>query len=178
MERDYSAKAFFEFMDYLSAKGLLNQNTATSRKAASKKILDILESEEKKDLRKIDVDALHNRFANLSRNTYTPQSLQVYKSRFASARKDFIKFVDNPSGFRPTVAQREPPSGNKAFKRAPESAMKSETTSYQPSGFREPLVFPVPIRSDVTIEIRNLPVDFTEAEAERVAAVVKALAKK
>lgn len=181
MEKDYSAKAFFEFMDYLSAKGLLKPNTAASRKAAGNKMLDILEEDEKQDLRKIDIDALHARFSNLSGTTYSPKSLQVYKSRFKKAREDFIRFVDNPSGFKPTVTPREAPSASNNAGKKPKAKAKSSTASQpssQPSGFREPLVFPIPIRPDVTVEIRNLPDDLSEAEAARVAAVVQALAKK
>lgn len=40
----------------------------------------------------------------------------------------------------------------------------------------EPRVYPIPIRRDVTVRIFNLPADLTQAEADKIAAVVKALA--
>jgi hypothetical protein len=181
MEKDYSAKAFFEFMDYLSAKGLLKPNTAASRKAAGNKMLDILDDSEKQDLRKVDVDALHERFSNLSGTTYSPKSLQVYKSRFKKARQDFIKFVDNPSGFKPTVTQRDSSGGGNNAGKRPKPKAKTTTApepQSQSSGFREPLVIPVPIRPDVTVEIRNVPDDLSEAEATRIAAIVQAYGQK
>ncbi len=181
MEKDYSATAFFEFMDYLGAKGILKQNTAASRKAAGAKMLEILEEDEKQDLRKIDVNELHSRFANIAGMKYTQASLKVYKSRFKRARQDFIRFVDNPSGFKPSVSERETSSNNsgtKPKKKGKKTTGSAKVTTAPSPGFREPLVVPVPIRSDVTVEIHNLPDDLSEAEAARVAAIVQAFAKK
>lgn len=40
----------------------------------------------------------------------------------------------------------------------------------------EPRVYPIPIREDVTVRIFGLPADLTAGEANKIAAVVKALA--
>ena len=40
----------------------------------------------------------------------------------------------------------------------------------------EPRVYPIPIRQDVTVRIHGLPADLTAGEANKIAAVVKALA--
>lgn len=40
----------------------------------------------------------------------------------------------------------------------------------------EPRVYPIPIREDATVRIFGLPADLTEAEANKIAAVVQALA--
>lgn len=40
----------------------------------------------------------------------------------------------------------------------------------------EPRVYPIPLRADVTVQLHNLPADLTPAEADKIAAVVRALA--
>jgi hypothetical protein len=177
MSKDYSAPAFFTFMDYQKDKGLLKSNTAQARKAAGKKMLEIADESERQDLRTIDVDELHARFANKAGTDYHPDSLQVYKSRFKTARDDFIKYVDNPAAFRPSVAQRDPGtrSGGQT-RRQPAAPASAQTAPRCPSTGN--IVFPVPLRPDLIVELHNIPSDLTEPEAERIAAVIKALSHK
>lgn len=40
-----------------------------------------------------------------------------------------------------------------------------------------PNVYPIPLRENVTVLIAHIPLDMTEAEAERVCRVVRALAQ-
>lgn len=177
MSKDYSANAFFAFMDYLKEKGLLKANTAQARKAAAKKMLAIADDSERQDLRSINIDELHERFANKSGTGYRPESLQVYKSRFKTAREDFIKYVDNPTSFKPSVAQRDAnaKAGVQPRKKSPE--MDSGGSRRKPTSSGN-IVFPVPLRPDLIVELHNVPSDMTESEAERIASVVKALAQK
>mgnify|MGYP003661686593 CR=1 FL=1 len=176
MTKDYSADAFFRFMDMVKDKGLLNPNTAQSRKAAGNKMLALLEPDEKQDLREIDLDHLHERFANKSGTDYTPNSLQVYKSRFKSALDDFVSWVDNPSAFRPSTSKREsaPRQNSKPKSRKPSS------TVAEPPGRSSPDDFPiyVPIREDVVVQITGVPADLTDKEAGKIAAVIQAYAQK
>ena len=37
-------------------------------------------------------------------------------------------------------------------------------------------IIPIPLRADLTVFIQGLPIDLTEAEAEKIARVVKAMA--
>jgi hypothetical protein len=41
----------------------------------------------------------------------------------------------------------------------------------------EDTIFPIPIRSDVTVRIQGLPFDLTRAEADKIAAVIMAYAQ-
>lgn len=181
MAKNYSADAFFKFMDYLNKKALLKPATARARKAAGSKMLAVLEDEEKQDLREIDIDDLHERFTNKSGTGYTPTSLQVYKSRFKSALQDFIRFTDNPSGFKPALSQRDmskgAASGTKRKKKRRQLKTAHPATVVAPP-LTGTIVFPVPLRPDLTVEIHNVPSDMTEQEADKIAAVVKALAQK
>jgi len=37
-------------------------------------------------------------------------------------------------------------------------------------------IFPVPLREDLIVYLQNVPLDMTQAEARKIAAVIKALA--
>ena len=182
MSNGYSATEFIEFIDYLADKGLLKKATASARKAAAFAFLDILDEDEKVDIRAIDLDSLAMRFANIQGSKFTPQSLTTYKSRYNSAYKDFIAYRDNPLGFKPNISQRKKrgnssltstsPIGNKPAKVMP--GLTTPTVTPDLAG--ETIVFPIPIRKGVIVKVAGLPVDLTETEAEKITDVIKALA--
>lgn len=195
-ERNYSLNGLNKFLDYASDKGLMKKETAAGRKRAANQILGILDEHELMDLRKIDVEAVSHRFANLQGSNFKPSSLQIYISRTKSAVQDFITYVDNPISFRPSINQRGAtgsPSPKKGSKK--QSALKSEdsatnnnasehqSTERKTHGHHansgnsvSTLVFPIPIRPEVIVNVSNIPADLTEAEAAKIASVIKALA--
>lgn len=183
-DKDYSLKAFNEFLDYLSSKHLLNKNTAQSRKAAANKVLGVLGQDEVADLRALDVDMAFKRFENKEGKTYKPESLMVYRSRLGSALSDFFSYVESPAQFKPSVKGAGSTSGKKAQKTAKRmSGSKTDSAVAMPAqplklGTKEvdSLSVPVPLREGVTVKIVGLPTDLTEAEASRLAAIVKAYA--
>lgn len=182
-DKDYSLDAFNRFFDYAAAKGLLNRNTAQSRKAATNKMLGILESDELSDLRSLDLNQAFERFQNLQGHQYKPDSLQVYLSRVKTALSDFITYVDNPSSFKPAGPQRisgKVKNGVGAEKKKERNENKQRVTDdlISPEGHHDTkhIVVPVPLRENLTVKIMNLPADLTQAEADRLAAIVKAFA--
>jgi len=189
MSNGYSASEFIEFIDYLADKGLLKKATASARKAAASAFLDILDDDEKVDIRAIDLDSLAMRFANIQGSKFTPQSLTTYKSRYNSAYKDFISYRENPLGFTPNISQRK--KRGKSSSTSTSSSNPIETVSKKPAkmmpGFSAPptvtpdlsgetIIFPIPIRKGVIVKVAGVPVDLTEAEAGKIADVIKALA--
>src|SRR5690349_3096805 len=88
------------FLDYLAAKGLMNPTTARSRKASANAILGILSEEEAADVTAINLDDVMTRFHNLQGANFTPDSMATYKSRTKSAIEDFIRYQQNPLGFK------------------------------------------------------------------------------
>lgn len=176
-----SLSSLLDFMDYLANKGLMPRNTAVGRKAACNKVLGILDPEEQTDVTQIDVENAMTRFINLEGKGYTPGSLVVYKGRVASAIADFRSYLENPAGFKPSAGSKKAKAdngkGNSTSKinrndsAKPTIESKHEVTA-QPSAN----VFPIPIRADVVVRINGLPFDLTPAEADKIAAVVKALA--
>jgi hypothetical protein len=155
---DRSLGGLTTFLDYLSSKGLMAKNTAAGRKAACGKVLGVLDPEEQSDVLNLDLDDAMTRFINLEGRAYTPNSLNVYKSRVASSLSDFASYLQNPAAFKPSTASKK--SNGESAKRSGPSAN----------------VFPIPIRADVVVRINGLPFDLTPAEAEKIASVVKAMA--
>jgi len=172
MDNDRSTQKLIEFLDYLAEKGLMAKATVSARKAAASKVLGILSDEEAQDVTKLDLNEVMTRFQNLEGKSYTPASLTTYLSRLKSAVEDFGAYLDNPLGFRPSVQTRE--------KRKPEGRKDQvePTHAEQPSakGPMSSSILPIPIRPDATVFIQGLPYDLTEAEASKIANVVRAMA--
>lgn len=177
-DKDYSISAFNRFFEYAASSGLLKRNTAHSRKAATNKIVDVLEEEELSDLRNINIDQVFERFQNKHSMDYKPDSLQVYLSRARTALTDFISYVDNPSTFKANGAQRSSTKAKSERKKAtgPKRApsQNSSNLEYEQAHDVRHIVVPVPLREGLTVKISNLPADLTVSEAERLAAIVKA----
>jgi hypothetical protein len=180
MSKDYSERAILRFLDYLSNKHLMKPATVRARKAAVKKMLDVLDPSEKEDLRSINIDQVYDQFINKHGMGFTPESQKVYKSRFNSAYNDFIAYTENPNDFKPSVTKRESTTQTSRKPNQPGKKPKIKTGIEHPVAPSRPgtVVFPVPIRPELTVELRNIPADLTSAEAEKISAVIHALAQK
>jgi hypothetical protein len=177
MANERSRQKLLEFLDYLAEKGLMAKATIAARKAAAGKVLGILSDEEANDVINLDLNDVMTRFHNLEGRGYTPGSLSTYLSRLKSAVDDFKSYLENPLAFRPSVQMRD--------KRKPDGKKDDSTpnTEQQPSVERHavkvPLsssILPIPIRADVTIFVQGLPYNLTEAEANKIANVIRAMA--
>lgn len=167
----YSANALLKFLIFAAEKGMLKRATAENRRNASKRILDILEIEEKNDLRNIGVEKVFNRFQNLKGHEISPSSLNIYKSRFKASLTDFLSWADNPSAFKTASATR---SRKKDQEDGADRTGKSTPPKHHINV--NDIAFPIPIREGVVVTISNIPNDLTEEEAKKIAAVVQALA--
>ena len=177
--KDYSIDAFNRFFDHAAEKGLIKRNTAISRKAATNKILAVLEESELTDLRTLDLDATFERFQNLQGMKYKPDSMQVYMSRARTAVSDFIAYVDNPASFKSSTTQRSSTkTKNGASTESKGKVVKKQKDIEDDLGQHDikHIVVPIPLRENLTVKISNLPADLTQSEADRLAAIVKAYA--
>jgi hypothetical protein len=173
-----SRQKLLEFLDYLAEKGLIAKGTASARKAAAGKVLGILSDDEARDVTKLDLDEVMGRFTNLEGKAYTPGSLSTYLSRIKSAVDDFNTYLQNPLGFKPSVQNRE--------KRKPDTKKDTQadtrvqrSVNDQAAKVSTPLsssILPIPIRSDLTVFVQGLPFNLTEAEATKIANVIRAMA--
>lgn len=179
---DKSMDGLIEFLDWTAEKGLMARNTVNGRKAAVSGVLGVLDPEEKGDVTVVDLNSVMTRFINLQGKKYSTGSLNVYKSRTNAAINDFRQYLNDPLSFKPTGNKAEKkPSSNSSKQKKPSGALRSSepnhstgspTMAHQVSAN----VFPIQIRENVVVRIHGLPFDLTQAEAERIANVVKAMA--
>lgn len=176
-----SREGLMEFLDYLGNKGLLPSNTVSARRAVAKKVLAIISDDEAEDVLSIDVDDLMDRFSNLHRMEYTPDSMATYRSRLHSTMKDFEAYLRNPSTFRPSGRSRSGKAAVKNGSDTPSPARNNTGTTGQ-SSVRDKVaedastVIPIQIRADLIVRIQGIPFDLKKPEAQRIANVVLALA--
>lgn len=181
MQSNRSATAFLAFLDYLGQKGLIPTATASSRKATANKVLSILSEDEAKDVLSLDLEHLMQRFYNLNAQQYTPESLQTYKSRMKTALEDFRSYAENPLTFKPSGQSKSKAKANGEKGQVVNSKPVQEQAT--PSTLQTPpvhtslpgiSVLPVPLRSDLTVQIAGLPFDLTPAEAKKIANIILA----
>jgi hypothetical protein len=154
--------------------GVINPATLRARKLAAEQLMVELKSHERQDLRLVDLEELCSRFYKLEGSTIRPESLEVYKSRLGDALADFIAWTDSPESFIPKESEvhvlkeqhRREPEGHKQARE--ELALNPPRNPHD--------IFPVPIREDLVVYIQNVPLDMTRREADKIAAVVRALA--
>jgi hypothetical protein len=172
-----------QFLTYLGKKGLLTPAAAASRRAAVGKIFAVLGEEERGDVFTLDVEGVISRFANLHGKGYTPGSVQAYASRMRASMDDFRRYVDDPVNFKmagngssklpKTAAKAQPKTRGKSD--AP-SASHPPAPNAHVSPPAEESVFPIPIRQNLVVKVYGLPFDLSEAEANKIASVIKAMA--
>ena len=172
--KDYSQQAFLEFLRQGAVTGITKPATARSRKLAAEHLLVQLKSHERIDLRLLDVDELCSRFHKLQGSTIRPETIQLYNERLTSALKDFLSWTSDPGNFRSIEGEKQ-----EAFvvadRDTPGQAQAREELALNPP--RSPHdIFPVPLRENLVVFIQNVPLDMTQAEARKIAAVVSALA--
>jgi hypothetical protein len=183
MDGKRSRKAALDFLGYVAQKGLMAPATARARKAATGKVLGILSEDEARDITSLDLDSLMTRFSHLQGKSYTPQSLQSYKSRVRAALDDFASYVDNPLAFKPSVQARERKASDANAsdngKPGNEQSTTESSSRVAPAALAGPMassILPIPIRADLTVHIQGLPYDLTGAEAKKIANVIQAMA--
>jgi hypothetical protein len=158
--------------DWAARKGLMNPNTARSLRAASSQVLGVLEDWENLDIRSLDVEDTLNRFVNLRKKDFVPQSLEAYKQRFRNAVSLYLAYLDDPAGWRPAIRERSAP----VEKRRPskEAAAAPEPDS-APERVGTMITYPFPLRPGHIARL-TLPPDLTMAEVRRLTAYMSLLA--
>ncbi len=180
----YSVEALEEFLTYLGSKGLMPKPTVVARKAACNKMLGILDDAERIDVRQVDLDAIAERFANLEGKNYTPDSLKTYKSRVSKAVEDFVRYLENPSGFKVKGGNAKKPSeqkfdgngkGNNAVGMANPTTAPAAFSGEAPQDQLMTINVPVPLRKDCIAQIVGIPIDLSKSEAQKIANVIMAM---
>lgn len=176
MEQQYSETELIEFLEYLASKNLLNSATVSSRKAAAIKMLSAIDDDEKHDLRKLDREQLFQRFTNKFGKSFTPESLLTYKSRFNIALNHFLEYKESPSTFKIGGSKKASKENGAEPKVKGKKLAANLPNATHPQPVTEPktYILQIPISDGTLIEIRNFPMVLTEADATKIAAVIKA----
>lgn len=176
MEKQFSESELVSFLEYLASKNLLNSSTASARKAAVIKILSAVDENEKCDLRTLDRDLLFQRFNNKFSKDFIPDSLVTYKSRFNAALNDFISYKENPAGFKVARAKKSPKENGSERKAGGKKTSFKNIAAAPPSSHVESksYILQIPISNGTLVEIKNLPMELTTEDANKIAAIIKA----
>jgi hypothetical protein len=109
--------------------------------------------------------------------------MRAYKSRVNTAISDFLRYRENPAGFR-VIGQRKARAGKDARTRPPQDQQESReahqatsTRAHQETKERtvDALELPIPIRADLIVRLVGVPFDLRRSEAQRIANVVLAM---
>lgn len=180
MENKFSVSEFTQFMDWLVDKGMMNKSTATSRKLATIKILSALDEHELGDLRTIDREQTFKRFVNKFGKEFKPGSLTAFKGRFNNAVDEFIRYAEDQANFKVIPKRLSKLDAGDEQKKSKgkkvENPLQPPPRAHPPFVSPTAVVFPIPIRAGIVVQIHNVPTDLTPSEAERISAVIKALA--
>ena len=192
-----TGQGLLEFCERLATRGDIEPARARAYRGTAKKILEV-ESTDLDDinLRELDVDDLFVRFTKLNKADYSDGSLKTYRSRFNQAVGLYLAWLDDDpnwkTGGRPTPktaangsagSARKTTSSRRASAAQPEQRSQNEnaettdekTIPLVSSSGAPLLTYDVPLRHDLIIRM-TLPIDLTEADADRLTAFVRSLA--
>ena len=170
-----------KFLDYLSDKRLMKEQSVASRRAVVGKVFAALGDDDRSDVLAIDMDDVMTRFINKSGTNYSPASLQTYKSRLKSTLDDFSSYRENPMGFRPSSISRASRKSktNSSMDESNHGDISSADANVRPAvstRVASPSVdiLPIPIRANLVVRVQGLPHDLSMTEANKIASVIKA----
>lgn len=179
MSADYSKNALMKFLDTVVAKGLMNAHTAAGLKAACAKILDDVSDNE--DVRGIDINTSVIRYNNRNPGILAPNSLAEYQRRVSRAIFDFVRWAEDPAGFKPR-SRGGAKNGRKMEVKPDKRATAHEQNPPPPPAHGIPagsasagLPLSFPLRPDFLAQV-VIPRDLTAEEARRLGAFLLTLA--
>ena len=180
MAGEYSREALLDFLDFLGDRGMLKKATASSRKATANTVLAILNDDEARDLRRLDVDQIMERFANKTAGSFKPDSLKVYRSRLGISLIDFLEWKKDPSNFKLSGQRRRAQPNSAAKRRKQDTSAKEPSTQDRATKSKgneglEHITFPIPIRPGVIVHVSGVPSDLKPEEAQKIGNVILAL---
>lgn len=181
MNADYSKDAFLKFLDYASDKDLIKFQTVRGWRSAASKLMEDLSDAEEADVRTIDLDLALHRTANRDSGSVSPKSLRTYQQRVEIAIKEFIKWRNDPSGYKPrglNGQSRTKTNGRSATRQdraTPSGTLTSEKYEKEAVTVPSGLTLSYPLRSDSLAQV-VIPRDLSSTEAKRLGAFLLTIA--
>lgn len=186
MDADYSKAALERFLDIAEKQGFFNANTLASTRSAVVRLLEDVQPD--LDVRKIDVEAATIRYHNKHPGDLSPPSLRTYQSRLARLIKEFVKYNDDPTGYKPfskpkNVDTDRParPARNERARQPVVVEQEQSVTDVIPVETTLARTTPTamamqyPLRQDFIAQVL-LPRGMTSDEARRLCAFIRTLA--
>ncbi len=168
---DYSKEGLLRYLRESARSGLLNPAVARSRKIAAVHLLDYIDAEERLNLRLLDVDHLCSKIHKLEDSSIRVEALDLYNSRLKSALEDYFNYLEDPDNFVST-AVKQPTSKAQKKKDCQEQKALEDITLSQTEKSED--IVPVKIRENLTVFIKDLPMDLSKSEAKKITRVVMA----
>jgi hypothetical protein len=131
-------------------------------------------------VRSLDVNSLLDRFENLEKKEFSPQSLATYRSRFKKGWGLYLSYLQDPKNYRPQSRERpsvERPKQTQGGGRKgrPREAVREAPEIEARVAARGNLVpFLFPVRAGVLAEL-YLPADLRREESERLVKYIQTL---
>ncbi len=169
-EPSRSLESLLQFLKQAGMEGLINPAVARARRNAIGQLSPELTAEERADVSRIDIDDLASRFHKLEGSSIRVEALDLYAERFRMALADYLAWLDDPAGFVSVGGEKKRAVTRGSLSREQEVAERItlEATD-NPSN-----IIPIALRPDVSVYVANLPLDLSDAEADKIARVVRA----
>jgi len=184
MQKDYSIGAFKNFLETLGDDS--DMNTATARNLKNTSLLlinsyvDDVFIDDETDIRNIETDAMIKDHFRNAENEPSSATVQVYKSRYQSAKEKFIEKIDGVSSVESNSVGRVRRSKvifNNGPSRERIKANQVTVLNKDVRGDVSTIDIPIPLRPDMILTLPGIPTDLTNEEAERIASIVKVYAR-
>lgn len=174
-DQNYSKEGLLDFLKEAAVSGLMNPAVARSRKTAAQQLLEHVTPEERINLRQLDVDELCSRIHKLEDSSIREEALNLYNSRVKSALEDYFVWLESPNLYKEKgLGQIQAPAQDKKRSLKEQKALEAITLqqSTQPDD-----IIPIPLRKDLTVYLKGLPLDFSPSEADKICRVIQAYAQ-
>ena len=175
---NFTPERLVKFLRQSPKEGLINPAVAKSRLNAIEQLFTELSADEMTDIRLIDVDDLCSRQHKIHDSSIRPEVVQLYNKRVKAALIDYFDWVNDPSTFISgggdlVIKDKRNQVTNKMMTEE-QNALEEITLSLSE---KVSDIISIPIREDMTIFIKNLPLDLSRSEASKLANVIQAMAK-
>lgn len=176
------------FWRYVIDKHQLPEATASAYRTAARRVLDVEDDPDLVDVEALDVDEILSRFRNKNRTKLTPASFETYESRFRRGREMYLSWRRHDSDWAVRNRRisrsntKKPVRSGSASGRTAETVAEGSsgagTASAAPGAASQLFDYPVALMESGITAILRLPSRYTEADADRMAALIHALAVK
>jgi hypothetical protein len=171
-EQDFSKNGLLKHLKQSAISGVLNPAVARSRKTAAEQLLSYVTAEERLNLKLLDVDELCSRIHKLEDSSIRVEALNLYNSRLKSALSDYFDWIENPEEFVSNSGSSKNSSKSHKLKNTAEEKALEEIT-LRVNSMQEDII-PIPLREDLVVFIKDLPLDLTKKEADKIIRIIKA----